>query len=613
MALGGMLGPFRLIWRLLDGVRRVVHLFLMLLVLAAFLAVLASRPLKLPDAFVLVVSPEGELVEQYAGDPLTRSIDGARGLARSQTLLAEQVQAIEQAAGDRRVKAVHLDLNGFSGGSLDKLARLAAALRRFQEQGKPVVASAGGFGQPQYYLAAGADELYMDPFGGILWQGFGAYRPYFREALEKLSLDWYVFRTGEFKSFADAFIRDDMSAAEKQELATVLDGLWTAWRDHVAGGRGLESADLERYMDEFLPRLRAAGGDLAQLALDAGLVDGLWTADEVEQRLVELGGRDRDGSYSGVTAEEYLAVQLARPSVSKSGRPAVGLIVAQGDILPGHQPPGNIGDESLRDLLREAREDASVRALVLRVDSGGGSQFASEAIMRELELVRDEGKPVIVSMGGVAASGGYLVSLPADEIWAHPTTVTGSIGVVAAFPNFERLLKRLGVTVDGVGTHRLSGDFRFDRALGEEAHEIVELMVEGAYDRFLGQVAQARDLPRDELRQIADGRIWLGEAAYELGLVDRIGTLDEALDAAAERAGLGEHFRVRLIEAELGFRDSLMIRIFTGFARLGFTAWPKSWLERLPGELRGLAAEIERLGGSADPRGLYYHCLCPRL
>lgn len=609
----GLRGFFRYSWLALDGLRRTVHLFLMLLVLGVVLAALATRPARLPEAFVLVVSPEGVLVEQYSGQPVERAFEAARGLARGQTLVSDVVDAIDAASSDARVKAIHLELDDLSGGSIDKLGSITEALGRFRDAGKPVIASGAALDQLQYFLAAHADEIYLDPLGGILFQGFGFYRSYFRSALEKLSLDWYVFRAGEAKSYGDGYLRDDMSDAERENLQPIVEGLWASWREDVAYARGIEPALLDDYIERFLPRLRVAGGDTARVALDAGLVDGLHSGDEIEERLAATGGSDRAGRYVGVYADDYLAaVRAKKRSGASAGKEtsAVGLIVAHGDILSGYQPPGTIGDDTLRDLIREARDDENIRALVLRIDSGGGSQFAAEAIMRELELVREADKPVLVSMGGVAASGGYMMALPADEIWAHPTTVTGSIGVVAMVPNFGRLLQRLGVNVDGVGTHRYSGEFRFDRSFGEDAMEIIEVMVEGAYDRFLGQVAEARGLTLEEVLQFAEGRVWLGEAALEAGLVDRIGTLDDVLDAAADLAGLGEDYRVTLIEPELSFRERLVVNLLSGSARFGITAWPRSWLERLPGEIRSLVTEIERLEGFADPRGLYYHCFC---
>lgn len=604
-----LLGFFRALWLVLDGVRRSVHLVLMLFVLGILIVAVAARPAKLPGAFVLVVNPEGMLVEQYSGDPISRAFEASRGLARTQTLVGELVEAIDEAAADRRVTALHLLLDDFEIGSLDKLASIAAALERFRDAGKPVIASAAGLGQFQYYLAAHADELYLDPMGGILLQGFGFYRNYFKAALDKLSLDWYVFSAGEAKSYGDPYARQDMSAEERENLAPIAGGLWSAWRHDVALARGLEPELLDDYVEQFLPRLRAAGGDTARMALDAGLIDGVLARDEIEARLVDTGGRNRAGEYVSVYVEDYLAVVRARrPAAGK--QPAVGLIVARGDILPGEQPPGTIGDESLRELLRDAREDDAIRAVVLRVDSGGGSQFASEAIMRELELVRAAGKPVLVSMGGVAASGGYLISLGADEIWVHPTTVTGSIGVVAMVPNFGRLLERLGVTVDGLGTHRYSGEFRLDRAFSEDVMQIIQIVVEGAYERFLDQVAAARDMSVADVRQFAEGRVWLGEAALSAGLVDHLGTLDDTLLAAAERAGLGEDFGVTLIEPALGIRDRIMISLLSGAGRLGLSLAPKSWLAHLPGGVRDLLAEVVRLEGFADPRGLYYHCFC---
>jgi protease IV len=609
----GLRGFLRLGWRVLDGLRRTVHLFLMLLVLLGLLAVLAARPDQLPDAFVLVVAPEGTLVEQYSGDPVSRALESSRGLPRSQALVSDLVEAIDEAAEDPRVTAIHLELDSLTGGSVDKLARVAAALGRFSDTGKPVIGSGSYLLLPHYYLAAHADEFYLDPLGIVVLQGYGFYRHYFRAALEKLSVDWYVFSAGEAKSFADPFVRDGMSDAERENLGPLVEGLWAAWRADVAGARGLEPDLLDDYIDRFLPRLRAAEGDTARLALDAGLVDGLLRVDELEGRLAETGGRDADGDYLGIQAEQYLAVLKARKprkSSRKEAAPAVALVVARGDIMPGDQPPGAIGDDSLRDLLRAARDDDDVRALVLRVDSGGGSMAASEAIMRELDLVRDAGKPVVVSMGGVAASGGYMISMSADEVWAHPTTVTGSIGVVGMFPNFGRLLERLGVHLDGVGTHRHSGDFRLDREFGPEVIEILDTMVEGAYERFLELVAAARDLPLEDVRVVAEGRVWLGPVAFDAGLVDRIGTLDDALVSAAERAGLGEDYEVVLIEPSLSFGQRVMVEFLSGASRLGFTAWPRSLLERLPVEIRTLLSEVERLEGLADPRGLYFHCFC---
>jgi len=595
-------------WRLLDVVRRTVHLVLMLLVVLVLLAVFGARSVPLPQAFVLVVDPEGELTEQLSGEPLDRAVAEARGDGQVQTLVSDVVDAIDRGAGDARVKALYLDLEGMTGGSLDKLRAVAAAVERFKSSGKPVIAAGGNMDQSQYYLAVHADELYLNPAGGIFLDGLAYYRPYFSSALEKLSIDWNVFRTGDYKSYGDGFIRDDMSDAEKEEIRPVLDGLWASYRADVARARDIEPARLDRYIDQFLARLKAADGDFARAAVDAGLVDELWTYDQVDNRLAEIAERDREtGGFVGVGIGDYLA------GVDGSGAQAsgdsIGLIVARGDILPGYQPPGSVGGDSLSSLIREARLDPSVRAVVLRIDSGGGSMFASEVIAREIELVRQSGKPMIVSMGAVAASGGYLIALPADEIWAHPTTVTGSIGVFASFPTFDRALERLGVNVDGIGTHRWSGDLRPDQPLSAEGRELIQTAIEGSYERFLAMVARSRGMDVASVRRVAGGRVWLGEAAQRLGLVDKLGSLDDALDSAAGRAGLGEGYRVRVLEPALEFGDRLMLSLFSRLVSAGV---------ELPGggpvlprpisdAADGLAGLFRRF---SDPRGLYAHCLC---
>lgn len=608
----GIRRVFGFAWRVLDGVRRGVHLVLMLLVLVVVGAILAQRPGQLPDQFALVLNPQGVLVEQYEGDPLDRALEEAQGLDSNQVLVSELVELIDEAAGDARVTAIHLDLDGFQGGSLDKLERVAAALGRFRDAGKPVIASGAGIEQGQMYLGAHADELYLDPAGGLFFTGYGFYRNYFRSALDKLSIDWHVFAAGEAKSFGDPYVRDDMSEAARENLQPIADGMWGAWRAAVAEARGLEPALLDDYINRFLPRLRAADGDMARAALDAGLVDGVRTLAELEQQLAETGAVDEDGDYAGVGAGEYRAAQelaaAARPGDGEG--PAVGLIVARGSIMPGYQPSGSIGDASLRELLRQAADDEDIKAVVLRVDSGGGSALASEAILREMQMVRDAGKPVIVSMGGVAASGGYMISLASDEIWAHPTTVTGSIGVVAMFPNFGRLFDRVGIGVDGVGTHKYSDALRLDQPMDDEVKVVIETLVEGTYDRFKGLVAEYRELEPETVQQWAEGRVWLGTVAQEAGLVDRLGTLDDAIASAAERAGVAEDYRVETIEAEPGFAEQFMTELLSRGAGMGIVRLPASWLGTVPPEMRGMVDEVRELGRLSDPRDLYYHCFC---
>ena len=602
---------FRWIWRALDVLRKGVHLVLMLFVLLVLLALISPAPVIVPQSAALVIDPSGRLVEQLAGSPVDRAMAEAQGQSEAQTLVQDLVRALERAGDDDRIQAVVLSLNSLGGGDITKLGQVSDAIERFRETGKPVIAAGDGYAQSQYYLAAGADEIYMHPLGDIFFRGFGFYRMYFREAIDKLSLDWHVFRVGDFKSAYDPYIRDDMSEAEKAEGRVFLDQLWGAYRGHVAGRRGLDAQDVQRYADDYLSLLEQFDGDAGQVALEAGLVDGLLTRDQVRDRVIEIVGEEEDGKgYSKIRFREYLAATDPVTTGTETG-PQVALIVAAGPIVGGEQPSGVVGDETLSRLIREARDDEDIKALVLRVDSPGGGQFASDLIHRELELFRETGKPLVVSMGGMAASGGYILSLPGDEIWAHPETITGSIGVVAMFPTWDRALARLGMRVDGIGTTRYSGDFNPSRGISDEAKEIIQISAESGYEHFVGQVSEARDIDIETVRRSAGGRVWTGRDALGLGLVDRLGNREAAVERAAELAGLAEgDYTLRTIERELTLDEALALRFLASMVRWGGdlelfgTADPISrFMSRIGEELSGFFP-------GEDPSGLYYHCLC---
>ncbi len=595
-------GLFRFVWHLLDGLRRAVHLVLMLFVLLLLLAMLSTAPVIVPQSAALVISPSGNLVDELQGSAIDRALDEARGIER-ETLVRDVVEAIDRARDDDRIEAIVLALDEMGGAGLTKLQRIAAALTRFRESGKRVVATAGGLSQGQYYLASNADEIYMHPFGALFLQGFGFYRTYYGDALEKISVDWHVFRTGEHKSLYDNMTRTEMSEAEKQQVRPVLDQLWRSYREAVAARRSLAPDSLQDLADSYLDHLRGSGGDMALLARERGLVDELLTYDQVESRVIELVGQDPDHeSYRQIDFRDYLSATRLAARTAVDGRPEVAVIVASGMILDGEQLPGSVGSETMSALIREAREDESIKAVVVRVDSGGGSQFASEVIFRELQLLRDSGKPLIVSMGDMAASGGYLISLAADEIWASPDTITGSIGVVAALPAYDRALERLGIRVDGIGTTRYSGDFSPAAGLSEEALDILQISVESSYRRFLGQVAEHRSMSVAEVERLSDGRIWTGRDAQRFGLVDQLGEVDAAIEAAASRAGLDAGYEVRYLEKSLSFEDALLIRMLSrATASVGS-------LIRLPsgsGLFSGIAEEL-----APDLRGIYYDCFC---
>ena len=602
---------FRAIWGGLNFFRRFVHLILMFVIVIVFVGLSSTTPVVVPQSAALVVAPNGALVEQLSGEPIDRAINELQGRSETQTLVRDVVKAIDEATDDDRIGALFLRLDSFGGGSLPEMRTVAAAVERFKISGKPVIAAGDSFSQAQYYLAATADEIYMHPSGALFFQGFGYFRTYFASALEKISVDWHVFKTGDFKSAFDNFVRDDMSEEEKAEGEALIAQLWAAYQADVVRHRSLEPDAVQRFADSFLTRLKLTGGDMALAAEEAGFVDALWTRDRVKARLSSIVGEDEEtGSFHQVGIRDYLAAVDGTAVENPGGSGNVAVIVAAGDILDGSQPPGTIGGDSLASVIRKARLDDSVSAVVLRVDSPGGSQFASEVIMRELELLRARGTPVVVSMGGIAASGGYIISLQSDEIWAHETTITGSIGVLVMFPTYQRALERLGINVDGVGTTAWSGDFRPDRGISEEGMEIIQSSVESSYRRFIGQVAESRGLTEDAVTAVAGGRVWTGKDAVENGLVDKVGTLQDAIASAAGMAGLGDDYKVTYMEKELSFSERLLVQMFSGAARaVGPVRWSGNELT-LGAALDGIRREIESLVRLNDPRNTYYHCFC---
>ncbi|HSG57958.1 MAG TPA: signal peptide peptidase SppA [Woeseiaceae bacterium] len=603
---------FSAVWGGADAVRKVLHLALLLLIFFVFIGALSGgAPRPLPSKAALVISPAGALVEQMEGDPVDRAISEAMGDGRPQTVVKDIVDALEYARDDDRIEAVHLDLGGMSGGGLAKLRRIAAAIEDFRVSGKPVIASADFLGQQTYYLAAHADEVYLHPDGLLFLQGFGSYRNYYKDAIDKLRIDWNVFRVGTHKSFVEPFTRMDMSDEDRETRARLLEQLWALYREGVVAARGLDEGAVQAYADNLLENIRAADGDFASTALENGLVDGLLNHAELRGRLIELVGEDRDrpDTYSAAGMQEYLA-QMRLLAGGTVGEENVAIIVASGEILFGSQPPGLVGGDSTSELLRAARNDESVRAVVLRVDSPGGSAFAAELISDEIKALQADGKPVVASMSSVAASGGYVISMDADRIFASPASITGSIGVFAMLPTFQRSIAALGIATDGVGTTPWAGQLRPDRAMSEEAKALVQLGVEDTYDDFISDVAASREMDKADVDRIGQGQVWTGLDALENGLVDELGELEDAVAAAAELAGLDD-YGLKYIEQELTPTQQFIIDLvgsahWFGVDLRGLLPQPSA-IERIAG---GLAEQAESMLRFNDPKGIYSHCFC---
>ncbi len=602
----------RSLWRAVDGARRFTVNLVFILLLALLLAILLDRGPRVPDKAALVIAPVGALVEQRSGDAADRALRELTGDGVRETLVRDVVAGIRAGKDDPRIAALLLDLDELSGGGMSSLRSVKAALAEFRASGKKVIAAADVYGQAGYYLAAGADEIHLAPLGLVLIQGFGIYRPYYKEGLDKFEIEAHVFRVGEFKSAVEPYLRDDLSPEARESYLDILGDLWSAYLEDVAAGRKTTPAALAALIDRLDERLRAAGGDAGRALLEAGLVDRLSNRDEVRARMVELVGEEKkEHTFHQVALADYLEAQdLAEPEQPKGD--AVGVVVARGTILDGEQPAGKIGGDTTSALVRQARENEKVKAIVLRVDSGGGSAFASELIRRELALARAAGKPVVVSMGSVAASGGYWISTASDQIWADPTTITGSIGIFGVLPTFQKpLAKYLGVHVDGVGTTWLAGAYRPDRALDPRFAGVMQNLIDRGYEDFLARVGEARKMSRDEVDRIGRGRIWSGADAQRLGLVDHLGGLEPAIAAAGELARLGKAPKVLWIEKERTWRQKLAQQMLESAVAI---APPRATLPASPlsasARLRAVVAELESMAELDDPRGVLAHCLC---
>lgn len=594
-------------WNSVSVLRRFVGNVLFLLLVIFFIAIVFfNSGEEVPDGAALILGPEGNIVEQETETMLSSDIFG--DAAKKETLLKDIINVIDFAQKDDRIQVMVLDLRKMTRVGISKLQDIGAALVRFKSGGKQIYAFGDSFNQQQYLLAAHADRLYLSPMGSVVLQGFGLYRKYYKTALEKLKIQFHVFRVGTYKSALEPFLRDSMSDYAKEANLAWLDILWDDYKRVVSQQRGLDAQRLDDYVNNFPAYLANADGDAAAAALDLGLVDELITRDQVRQELIEIVGQNKDGlSFKQINFNEYL--NQIQPDLMNNNltKDQVGIIVASGIILDGEQPTGRIGGDTIADLFIRAREDDKVKAVVLRVDSGGGSATASEVISREIELTRQAGKPVFVSMGSVAASGGYWIAAQADQIWASSTTITGSIGIFGAFPTFEKSLKSLGITSDGVGTTKLADAFDPSRPLNDLVAQSMNQMIEQGYRRFVQRVAEGRNMEPEAVEKIAQGRVWAGTTAKDLGLIDEIGNLQDTIRAVADSLDLKD-YKIAYITQPLTTREQLikrLNRLIVGIFNVSQSNGHP--VKKLYDTL--VDSEIDHVLSADDPVGLYAYCL----
>ena len=601
------------IWRLLSGISRAISVLVPLLFVAIFVIAFnttlsESTPEPLPERAALLIAPSGPLVED------STPVDALSAFLNQDydqpVLLNDVVRSIRWAATDERITALVFDLANLAGPSTSQTLEISSAIEVFRASGKPVVSVGDFYSQAHYLLASQADQILLHPEGGMFLEGFSVYRSYLRAFLEKIRVTMHVFRAGENKSAVEPYLRDDMSEEEQQVVSRWLEELWTTYTKLAESGRELPAGTMDQFIASFATQLGASDNDLAETMLAAGWVDMLADHDQMEDALAEwVGATDADGHAEVIPLDRYVEdVKMSR-SLREDNLPLIAIIPVEGTLMPGDSEQGMAGSDTINGYIDTVLEAEDLAAIVLRVNSPGGSVFASDLIRRKLSEVADAGVPIVVSMGTVAASGGYWIAAEADEIWALPTTLTGSIGAFSAFPTIEGIVEYIGVTVDGVGTTPLAGAASFNRGLSPEMASIVQALAYGAYDDFIELVASGRNMSEQAVRDVADGLVWTGAEAADRGLVDELGGLDEAVAAAARLAGV-EEWRTARTRVPPSFESVLLQELSGSF---GTVAAPLGrWLESL---VSALTPAIKSLSSLRDPMHVYAQCLAcaPRL
>lgn len=592
-------------WRVLVGVKDGLVLIVMLFFFGVLYSALSASPYR--DSArrgTLRLDISGAIVEQPSRtDTLAAALGG--GSVVREYRVAQLLHSLDEAARDDRIRAVALDLDVFTGGGQTAITDVGAALDRFRRSGKRVVAYANGYSDDGYQLAAHADEIWLDPLGAVLFTGPGRSNLYYAGLLQRLGITAHVYRVGQFKSAVEPFTRSDMSPEARAASQALANSLWELWQADV--GHARPRARIREWAANPQGFVDAAGGDMARAALNAGLVDRIGDRTAFGRRMAELGGND-DGRVPGRYDAVHFEAWADEHDVTDADGP-IGIVTVAGEIVDGHAGPGTAGGDTIAEAIERGLERGNLRALVVRVDSPGGSVFASERIRRAVLAAKARGLPVVISMGSVAASGGYWVATAGDIIFAEPSTITGSIGVFGILPSFEGALRNLNIGVDGVRTTPLSGEPDVLRGPSPEANRLLQTGIEGTYRRFITLVAQARHLSPERVNEIAQGRVWSGGAAHQLGLVDRFGSLDDAVREAARRADLDPaDVRVSYLER----RPNFLQRLFAGQSEADAAA-PRDVFSRLgqrPQEL--LARALHDAGQLARGPAIQARCLdCP--
>ncbi|WP_438403760.1 signal peptide peptidase SppA [Escherichia coli] len=603
-------GFFKWTWRLLNFVREMVlnlfFIFLVLVGVGIWMQVSGGDSKETASRGALLLDISGVIVDKPDSSQrfskLSRQLLGASSDRLQENSLFDIVNTIRQAKDDRNITGIVMDLKNFAGGDQPSMQYIGKALKEFRDSGKPVYAVGENYSQGQYYLASFANKIWLSPQGVVDLHGFATNGLYYKSLLDKLKVSTHVFRVGTYKSAVEPFIRDDMSPAAREADSRWIGELWQNYLNTVAANRQIPAQQVFPGAQGLLEGLTKTGGDTAKYALENKLVDALASSAEIEKTLTkEFGWSKTDKNYRAISYYDYA---LKTPADTGD---SIGVVFANGAIMDGEETQGNVGGDTTAAQIRDARLDPKVKAIVLRVNSPGGSVTASEVIRAELAAARAAGKPVVVSMGGMAASGGYWISTPANYIVANPSTLTGSIGIFGVITTVENSLDSIGVHTDGVSTSPLA-DVSITRALPPEAQQMMQLSIENGYKRFITLVADARHSTPEQIDKIAQGHVWTGQDAKANGLVDSLGDFDDAVAKAAELAKV-KQWHLEYYVDEPTFFDKVMDNM-SGSVR---AMLPDVFQAMLPAPLASVAStvksESDKLAAFNDPQNRYAFCL----
>jgi len=603
---------FGMFWGALDATRRTIfNLIFLLFLIMIVTALLTGGPKPIAPRTALVLELKGDLVEQHSGTVRDAFMAGLSGDNQKSVQLRDILTVLDTVEKDENITSVVLILDELDSAGLATLHEVGAALDRVKASGKKIVAWGSSYDQKRYLLASHADEVYLHPMGNVMIEGFGRHRNYYRDALDKLGVTVNLMKVGAYKSAAEPYISNGPSPAASEAEAYLYNAMWEGYTADVEKNRKLPAGSIMKMINDLPKLMEGVNGDVGKLALQTKLVDGLKTRDEIRAMMTKRGEFDsKTKSFRQVAFNDYLS--RVHPKLFGD---AIGVVVASGEISDGVAAPGAIGGQSTAALIRQAREDDDIKAIVLRVDSPGGSAFGSELIRRELELTRAAGKPVVVSMGNVAASGGYWISMASDEVVADRSTVTGSIGVFSLIPTADKVADKLGIHTAGHTTTWLAGAYNPLRPLDPRFGQLIQSSVNHIYAEFTGKAAAARKTTQAKIDEVGQGRVWTGLQAQERGLVDTIGSYGDAVKSAAKRAKMGNNYRLAYIEREGSAFEKLLTKfgatstqIFTIQVKLGMLP---------PGLPQGAVSDVAReltwlndMSASRTPFQAITHCMC---